>query len=279
MQFKTLENTSIAELLHVFNEAFSDYQLPMHLTKIQLINKIIAESIKKEFSAGAFDGDKLIGFVLHGVEIIEGNKIAYNAGTGVVPDLRGNKITSKLYDFILPILKKNNVNQVKLEVLSDNTKALKTYSAIGFQKKRILNCYKGSLTDLKTENNSSVQYLYHPDWKLLQSFWDWNPSWQNSVSAVNNSWSQLDTIGLFANDKLVGYIVFNPKINRILQFSIDKEHRKNGFGKQLMNYFSLNKSKTVSVLNVDDRSEETNSFLLSSGLSLFTKQDEMEMSL
>ena len=45
MQFKSLENTSIADLVHVFNEAFSDYIIPMHLTKEQLLNKIIAESI------------------------------------------------------------------------------------------------------------------------------------------------------------------------------------------------------------------------------------------
>jgi len=277
MQFKTLENTSIAELLHVFNEAFSDYPIPMHLTKEQLINKVVAESIKKEFSAGAFEGDKLVGFILHGVNISDGNKIAYNAGTGVIPDKRGNKITSKLHEFILPILKKNQVNQIRLEVLSENTPAINTYTSIGFKKKRILNCYKGSLSELGSNADSSVQYLYQPDWKLLQSFWDWTPSWQNSISAVNNSWSQLDTIGLFAHDKLVGYIIFNPKINKILQFSIDKSQRKNGFGKQLLNYFALNKSKTVSILNVDDRSIESNSFLLSSGLNIFAKQNEMEI--
>ena len=277
MQFKTLENTSIAELLHVFNEAFSDYPIPMHLTKESLINKFVAESIKKEYSAGAFEGDKLVGFILHGIGVFDRNKIAYNAGTGVIPSKRGNKITSQLYEFILPILKNNQINKVRLEVLSENSPAINTYTSIGFQKKRILNCYKGSLAELKSDADSSVQYLYQPDWKLLQSFWDWTPSWQNSISAVNNSWSQLDTIGLFANDKLVGYIVFNPKINRILQFSIDKSQRKNGFGKQLLNYFALNKSKTVSILNVDDNSIDTNSFFLSSGLNLFAKQDEMEM--
>lgn len=277
MQFKTLENTSIAELLHVFNEAFSDYPIPMHLTKESLINKFVAESIKKEYSAGAFEGDKLVGFILHGIGVFDRNKIAYNAGTGVIPSKRGNKITSQLYEFILPILKNNQINKVRLEVLSENSPAINTYTTIGFQKKRILNCYKGSLAELKSDADSSVQYLYQPDWKLLQSFWDWTPSWQNSISAVNNSWSQLDTIGLFANDKLVGYIVFNPKINRILQFSIDKSQRKNGFGKQLLNYFALNKSKTVSILNVDDNSIETNSFFLTSGLNLFAKQDEMEM--
>ena len=277
MQFKTLENTLIAELLHVFNEAFSDYPIPMHLTKESLINKFVAESIKKEYSAGAFEGDKLVGFILHGIGVFDRNKIAYNAGTGVIPSKRGNKITSQLYEFILPILKNNQINKVRLEVLSENSPAINTYTSIGFQKKRILNCYKGSLAELKSDADSSVQYLYQPDWKLLQSFWDWTPSWQNSISAVNNSWSQLDTIGLFANDKLVGYIVFNPKINRILQFSIDKSQRKNGFGKQLLNYFALNKSKTVSILNVDDNSIDTNSFFLSSGLNLFAKQDEMEM--
>lgn len=197
----------------------------------------------------------------------------------MIPDRRGNKITSQLYEFILPELKKKNVDSVQLEVITNNAAAIKTYSSIGFNIKRTLSSYKGSLSTGNSINNTEVKYIYRPDWNQLKSFWDWDPSWQNSISAINNSWSQLDTAGLFICENLVGYIVFNPKTNRILQFAIDKSQRKKGFGNQLLNYFALNKSKTVSFTNIDDRSQETNKFLSTVGLDLFVKQHEMEFML
>jgi hypothetical protein len=84
---------------------------------------------------------------------------------------------------------------------------------------------------------------------------------------------------MYRDDELVGYVIYHPKINRILQFAINKENRKNGFGKMLLQYFALNKSKTVSFMNVDDRSTETNAFLVSAGLNSFIRQHEMTMSI
>ncbi len=277
MKFRTLENTSIADLVHVFNEAFSDYLVPIHLTKEQLLNKIIAEGIQKELSVGAFEGEKLVGFILHGCDNANGEKTAYNAGTGVIPDKRGNKLTHKLYDHAFPILKKNGVKKINLEVISENEAAKRTYAKIGFSKNRILNCYKGSIADLQSHSTIQIQHIYQPDWKLLETFWDWTPSWQNSVSAINKSWSLLDTIGVFHDNVLLGYIVYNPKLNRIHQFAIHKGHRKNGLGSQLMKHFALNKSKTVSLINIDDSALETNSFLQTAGLEIFVKQYEMTL--
>ncbi len=277
MQVKSLENTSIADLVHVFNEAFSDYQIPMHLSKEQLLNKIVAESIQRKLSFGAFEGDKLVGFILHGIEINNGEKIAYNAGTGVIPDSRGKKITAKLYNHAFPFLKKEGVRKINLEVISDNQTAIKTYSVIGFLKKRTLNCYKGSIAEFNTQSSFHVQHIYQPDWKILQSFWNWNPSWQNSIHAVNKSWSFLDTIGLFNDDKIVGYVVCNPKLNKILQFAIDKNFRKAGFGKQLFQYYAQNKSKSVALNNIDSSDIDTNAFLSASGLQLHLIQEEMSL--
>lgn len=277
MQYKTLEDISVADLVHVFNEAFSDYLVPIHLTKEQLLNKIISESIRKELSVGAFEGDKLVAFILHGIDTVKGDKTAYNAGTGVLPENRGNKLTYKLYEHAFPILKKNGVKKINLEVIAENEAAKKVYSGIGFTKTRSLNCYKGSISDLKTHSTVYVQHIYHPDWKILETFWDWTPSWQNSVSAINKSWSLLDTFGIFNENELLGYCVYNPKLNRIHQFAIDKNHRKSGLGRQLFQYLSLNKSKTVSLINIDNSALETNSFLSNAGLEIFIRQDEMEL--
>ena len=130
---RTLENISTERLLETFNLSFSDYIVPFYLTKEQLENKIQSESIKLEFSVGAFEDNRLIAFILHGYDTIDNLKIVYNAGTGVIPAKRGNKLTAKLYEYALTILHKNDIDKVLLEVITTNKAAIKTYKNIGFK--------------------------------------------------------------------------------------------------------------------------------------------------
>jgi len=122
---KTLEKITTEKLLEVFNLSFSDCVVPFCLTKEQLEDKIKSDSIKLEFSVGAFEDDQLIAFILHGYDTIDNLKIVYNAGTGVIPAKRGNKLTAKLYDYILPFLHENDIDKLLLEVISTNEPAIK----------------------------------------------------------------------------------------------------------------------------------------------------------
>jgi ribosomal protein S18 acetylase RimI-like enzyme len=169
MEIKSLKNTEINELVTVFNQSFSDYIVPLKITKEQLENKIKSDNIKLEFSVGAFENNRLIGFILHGFNFVNGNKIAYNAGTGVIPEKRGNKITFKLLEHIIPKLKEQNVTKIKLEVITENEIAFRTYKKIGFEIIRELNCYKGQINS-KIESKVKIIPLKNYDWELLKSF-------------------------------------------------------------------------------------------------------------
>ena len=98
--FQTLENISTDKILEVFNLAFSDYIIPFCLTKEQLEDKIKSESIRLEFSVGAFENNQLIGFILHGFDVVDNMKVIYNGGTGVIPAKRGNKATAKKVEVV-----------------------------------------------------------------------------------------------------------------------------------------------------------------------------------
>jgi hypothetical protein len=73
MEVKSLENTEISELATVFNQSFSDYIVPLKITIEQLENKIKSDNIKLKFSVGAFENNRLIGFILHGFNFANGN--------------------------------------------------------------------------------------------------------------------------------------------------------------------------------------------------------------
>ena len=276
---KTLKNITTEELLEVFNLSFSDYVVPFCLTKEQLEGKIKSDSIKLEFSVGAFENNQLIAFILHGYDTIDNLKIVYNAGTGVIPTKRGNKLTAKLYEYILPILHENNIDKLLLEVITTNEPAIKTYKNIGFKTIRELNCYKGSLNITNTNNDFEIRELEAYDWQKLHSFWDLKPSWQNSITAVEKLKKSNISIGIYDEEKLIGYTIFNPKIKRIYQLSVDKNYRRKGVGRQLLKHIATNYGKEISVINVDNTSKETQIFFNEIGMDIYIKQYEMELQL
>lgn len=276
---RTLENISTEKLLEVFNLSFSDYIVPFCLTKEQLEDKIQSDSIKLEFSVGAFEDNQLIAFILHGYDTIDNLKIVYNAGTGVIPKKRGNKLTSKLYEYALTTLHENDIDKVLLEVITTNETAIKTYKNIGFKIIRELNCFKGSLVITHTNSDFVIRELKEYDWQKLHSFWDLKPSWQNSITAVEKLKNSNISIGMYESERLLGYIIFNPKIKRIHQLSVDKNYRKMGIGQQLLEYISTYFGNEISVTNIDSTSKEISKFMTDIGMKIFIKQYEMELTL
>ncbi|KIO78907.1 hypothetical protein TH53_00945 [Pedobacter lusitanus] len=278
MKITTLENVDTGSLAETFNLSFSDYLVPFKITKEQLERKIKTESIDLRFSAGAFEDDRLIGFILHGIDHIHGNKVAYNAGTGVIPDERGNKITSKLMEYIIPKLKEQNVTKLKLEVITGNQVAINTYERAGFKITRDYNCYKGQL---KTHSGSrfEIRPLLSDDWQLFSSFWDGEPAWQNSVTAMKNAKELHIAIGIFSADQLIGYLIYNPDNHRIHQFAVAPAYRRQGAAKQLFEYISSGEKKEFSVINIDKNLHRIHAFLLTVGYELTIKQYEMELNI
>jgi len=275
--FKTLENTPIAEILEAFNLAFSDYIIPYSLTTEQFEEKIKAESIHLELSAGAFVNNKLVGLILHGFDIISGQNVIYNAGTGVIPTERGKHLIAQVYEFVLPILHSRHINKIQLEVITTNERAIKTYKKLGFKITRELDCYKGEIPAGKIISDLEIRELTNYDREKLCSFWDIQPSWQHSLTTIENIKQNTLAIGIYKTEELLGYLIYNLKTKRIHQCAVSKNHRKKGIGRALFNYISATYSPEVFVTNVDESSKSAVLFLENMGLKKFITQYQMEL--
>ncbi|UTX46774.1 GNAT family N-acetyltransferase [Chryseobacterium sp. MA9] len=278
MEFKTLANITIDELLSVFNHSFSDYVIPFHLTKEVLISKIATEKLDMNLSAGAFDDGKLVGFILQSEKVENGEKIIYNGGTGVVPESRGKGLVRKMYDFIIPVLKERNANTLLLEVIEGNQPAIRAYENLGFAIVRRLLCFNGSIQQGKENAEVSIRDLKDFQWDLLCSFWDIEPSWQGSVFVLEPMPENYVTLGSYDGEKLVGYIIYGPAAKKIYQFAVDKNYRNRGIGTKLFNAVKeKNGGQTIALNNVDDSSENTSQFLSEKvGLNNWLSQFEMK---
>lgn len=278
MEFKTLANTSIDEILSVFNHSFSDYIVPFHLTKEVLISKIAAEKLDMNISVGAFEEGRLVSFILQAEKIENGEKTIYNGGTGVVPESRGKGLVRKMYDFIIPILKERNANILLLEVIEGNQNAIRAYENLGFTIVRRLLCFNGNIKKGKENAEVSIQELKDFQWEKLCSFWDIEPSWQGSVFVLEPMPEHYVTLGAYDGERLVGYIIYGPASKKVYQIAVDKNYRNKGIGTMLFNaILQKNNGQPIALNNVDDSSENISKFLSEKiGLNNWLSQFEMK---
>ncbi|MBC8988149.1 GNAT family N-acetyltransferase [Pedobacter sp. N36a] len=276
MEIKNLENIDLEKLVAVINLSFSDYIVPLQLNLEILKAKIKAEDIKLELSLGVFDGDEMVGCMLHGLRDTEEGLTVYNGATGVIPDQRGKGLVRKMYEYLLPELKKLEVRKMVLEVITGNHPAIKAYEKMGYTVRRTLDCYKGKLEVKKNQQVSTLKEIDLVDWPQLVSFWDTKPSWQNEIQSLENTKENCRFVGAYQKDLLVGYAVFNPTSRKVNQLAVAKDYRNKGIGTELCSY--INEAvgqQEVYVFNVDHNAASILAFLKAQGLREHLSQFEM----
>jgi len=277
MKIDNLVNRSKEEIIEVFNNSFADYLVPLQLNAEQFDLKCKTDQVDLNYSLGIEDKGRLVGFILNGLDDINGKGVLYNAGTGVIPEYRGMGIVKQLYNYLIPKL--SNIDYLSLEVITDNIPAIKAYEKVGFDIYRHLHCYKGSLPLLNTVPEVNILVSDNYDWDLFKSFWDWDPSWSNSISALNRLKSSNILIVAQHGQKVIAYLVYNPLTKRIQQFAVDKTQRNKGMGSALLAYLAEHYDKQVGIINVDARYDESNEFLKKKGFEKYISQYEMVMPL
>lgn len=278
IDIRNLQGVSIEELTEVFNLAFSDYFVKIHLTPEQLSTKLQAENVCLAYSVGAFNNDRLVGFILHGYEERDGKKITYNGGTGVIPAFRGNSITKQMYQFILPILKQDGIDAVYLEVIEQNIQAIKSYLHVGFVEVRKLDCYNGAIKIDHAKSNSTIRELQQLEWNEMRSFWDVEPSFQHSPSTVERMKGKTINLGAYQNDQFVGYLIFSPGNKKLLQLAVKPEFRRQGIATALIDALSKT-CESIVANNIDQCSEASLAFVRSVGLNHSVSQLELQLDL
>ncbi|WP_212002333.1 GNAT family N-acetyltransferase [Chitinophaga sp. HK235] len=273
--FRDLRTASTETLSSTFNEAFSDYIVPMHLTPSILEQKMKAENIQRAWSIGAFNGNELGAFILHGVDNNEHPTVLYNGGTGVIPAFRGQHLIQKMYEQFIPYYKQQGIRKILLEVISSNLPAIKAYTSSGFHKVRVFRCYKGIVTVHKTAPGINIRENNTPEWSILSTFMNMEPSWSNMVGSIQRERPATSTWEAVFNGEVVGYISVNKESRRIRNIAVHPAFRRKGIANALLQYVAQELDGPMSIINIDEKNPEIGAFLEQAGLQHFLSQYEM----
>lgn len=276
MRFQSLASVSLAELTHTFNEAFSDYFVPLQLSVEAMAVKLRSESIDLRYSIGAFEGAQLKGFILHGIDTWSGRRAVYNAGTGVVPAFRGKGLTQQLYAAIVPRLKEEGMVQHQLEVIEQNAPAIRVYEKVGFTQARTLSCFRGR-AEGEADPELSFDEVTTPDFEAYRVYWNYTPTWQNDLPAVQLALDAHKVIELRKGAERVAYAIYAPASGRVKQYAVHPAYRRQGFGRQLFQYLSRAiGDRDVTLINVDDSDTASLHFFNAIGFQRFLGLWEMK---
>jgi len=108
-QIKSLSGTPVEKIHEAFTDAFSEYEVKLDMPLEKLVEMMKTRDLNPDFSVGCFDGDLLVGYILTGYREINGQKVCYDGGTGVIKTYQRKGIGEMLLKELLLILREKHV--------------------------------------------------------------------------------------------------------------------------------------------------------------------------
>jgi ribosomal protein S18 acetylase RimI-like enzyme len=280
-EIKTLEGISMQQIHTAFTEAFSDYTEPWNKTLQEMTHTIELRGYDPYISFGAFDNEILAAFTLNGLDTWNGELTAYDTGTGTIPRYRKQGLAARIFNESTPLLKQHGINQYLLEVIKTNTKAFDLYIKLGFEVVRELDYYITAKEEISIRNDKivdgyTVKEIADPEWEQLKTFWEFGPSWQNSIASILRKRTHFTVMGIYDAHTLAGYGIVEKGSGDIPQFAISSPYRREGIGTTLLHgLLQHSGSDTVRFINADAAYEPFRCFMHSVGLQPGYGQYEM----
>lgn len=275
---KSLKNTSFDELFEAFQQAFAEYEMQLNRAELQAMLK--RRGFDPELSFAAFDGDKIVSFTCNGIGDFNGIRTAYDTGTGTLKNYRGTGLATRVFEFSITYLKEAGINEYLLEVLQHNTGAVSVYRKMDFLVMREFYYFRVENGQVRNKVNVDIPYTLRSiqvcDYVSISDFWDFKPSWQNSLESIGRAIDTFVCLGVFIENRLVGYGVFEPVSGDVTQIAVDKAYRRKGIGSLLFQkMLEMNKLGFIKILNTDVACDSITAFLRSKNIEPTGKQFEM----
>ncbi|CAN5155267.1 hypothetical protein BH23BAC1_BH23BAC1_45320 [soil metagenome] len=281
---RALSPNDIPVMYEAFLLAFSDYAVNFNLSYEQFVNKFIHKlQINFRLSAGAFFGEQLIGFLFTSLGNYQNEYLAYNGGTGVIPEFRGRELTKRMYQYLLPGLLDEKVQKCCLEVITSNINAVKAYMSIGFRRTKLFHCFKllpAQNQDLRSFSYNNIYPVANLDWNVVKTFADVSPSFLDSFDVLPGRLKNEKIIVSTENQQILGYAIYQPEIGRISQLAVKKEFRRKRIGTSLMAYiYDDSNEKNLTAINVQAEAKDLISYFKFLKFENQVDQYEMRLSL
>jgi ribosomal protein S18 acetylase RimI-like enzyme len=264
-----------------FREAFADYATDSGTIPADVLhNRAIKNGLDLDLSVGVFDGERLVGITLIGVDRFAGRPSAYDIVTGIVPAHRGRGWAGRIMEFIVPRLRERGMERLVLEVLRQNEPAVKAYTAAGFFVTRRFECFELARDEHVAGETDPAIRVEVRDRRVLSTcreWLDWEPSWENSFSSIARIPDETLVLAAELEGATAGVLVYYPALQWILTLVVDPRLRRRGVASRLVAELvrATPHRQSWKLIDVQDSDATTLAFLRDRGFRFLLGQFEM----
>lgn len=256
---KNLTDTPLTSIHSASEDAFSEYEVKMTMSPERLAEMLTTRSFDPGRSLGYFSGDQLVGFILVGYREIDGARVCYDIGTGVIQAFQQRGVGDAMLQTLMQQLHAQRIDRFVLEVLVNNRAAQRLYEKHGFKISRRLNCYEKPLAGIAKAAiappplSAGADELGALDERAYNSF---APSWQNSLAsyALVKDKYRVETIS--SQGRILAYGIVHQDRGGVLQLGISPQDRNQEIATAIVARLAqaTNSDKLV-LLNIEAGSE------------------------
>ena len=288
VRYEYLTREQYPEVFRTFREAFADYGINMnYMNEVNMLNRWIKNGVDFSLSSAALDRDRMVGFTMIGAGDWKGKPAAFDAGTGIIPAYRGMGVATGMLREVTRKLVEKNIGNFLLEVLQDNAPAIRAYEKNGFRIEREFDCYmldieKTFSVRVPLRNDLLIRPVTRQDLSLFEPFLDWNPSWENSFSAIRRIPDEVMIFGAMKMNRWAGMTAYYPGLNWVMSIAVDPSFRRSGVATALLHHLLVilrGKHDMIRMINVDHSDQAMAAWLKKTGWKRFTGQYEMKKKL
>lgn len=283
---KRLTECSLHDATIAWNTGFEGYYFNMTMTIDQFTNRLILEGLSPELSIIAYDDKKPVGFILNGIRVIKGKKVAWNGGTGVAHEYRGKGVGNLLMDAALAIYREHGVDIATLEAVKENKQAISLYEKKGYRlKDELVHLQHKGIVEGNLFPIDSVYKLVKglPIDASKLPFYQYFVSWQTQW---NNARDGEALIAYDQNESPIGYVIYKRRFNeageQVAVIVLQCKTSPTFIEKENVLRFLLNKVFAESCdmqqifPNVSAGDEILRSLLIEAGFNVFVEQVYLE---
>lgn len=185
VEIRRLSTFTFEEALKLWNEGFAGYYVDLTLSIDRFMARIHGDHVSPEHSLVAVVDSRPCGFLLNAIRRNGVTKAAWNGGTGVAPEFRGQGIGKALLRAALEVYREQGVVSASLEAVVSNDAAIKLYKQFGYEhlEQLVILRRPGPITVERASSEFLLQHVAPPRVSELP-FYTWNASWQNQWQSV-----------------------------------------------------------------------------------------------
>lgn len=274
-EIKKLEGTAFSQITECINEAFSDYCVPFHVSEKELSERFERENVRYDLSYGAFCQEKLVAVLLNAIGCYQGEMIAFDAVTGVIPGHRRKGVYTQMLRYCREDFKREKIGRYVLEVIQTNDSAVETYQKMGLHIAKEYACFQGRADSRSKEleyGNDIPAGLFPLE--SLEKLYLFAPSFENRTEMIKKFADQYHVLYSGEKEHCSAFVIYHAETGQVKQLGRKAGHIAGLC--QLLCYLS-SRFENIKIHNIVVQDNELVKSLEDMGFHHFCDQYEMEM--